>query len=57
MIADAVRSNLQWIGADWIAKDGAEQHEREIRMLDYACGPGNIANVRLSLGPSDSSSV
>ena len=47
MIADAVRSNLQWIGVDWVAKDGTEQNEKEIRMLDYACGPGNIAHVRL----------
>lgn len=47
MIADAVRSNLQWIGVHWVVKDGTEQNEKEIRMLDYACGPGNIANVRL----------
>lgn len=57
MIADAVRSNLQWIGVNWIAKDGAEKLEKEVRMLDYACGPGNIANVPLRLGPSDAFSI
>ncbi|MCJ1251090.1 hypothetical protein MMC30_008321 [Trapelia coarctata] len=45
MIADAVRSNLQWIGVEWVSKDGEGQNEKEVRMLDYACGPGNIANT------------
>ncbi|MCJ1391888.1 hypothetical protein MMC18_004755 [Xylographa bjoerkii] len=45
-IANGVEKNRDWIGVDWVNKDVSGHSGREVRMLDYACGPGNVASVR-----------
>lgn len=45
-ISNRVRENKEWIGVALMKKNAAELDNREVRMLDYACGPGNIASVR-----------
>ena len=45
VIARGVEENREWIGVDWVQKDASGRSDRELRMLDYACGPGNIASV------------
>ncbi|MCJ1381865.1 hypothetical protein MMC17_004977 [Xylographa soralifera] len=44
-IAAAIEENRDWIGVDWVKKDASGHSGREVRMLDYACGPGNIAST------------
>ncbi|MCJ1317020.1 hypothetical protein MMC15_002341 [Xylographa vitiligo] len=44
-IAAGVDANRDWIGVDWVQKDASGRSDRQVRMLDYACGPGNIASV------------
>ncbi|MCJ1432725.1 hypothetical protein MMC27_002082 [Xylographa pallens] len=44
-IAAGVEKNRDWIGVEWVKKDVAGHSGREVRMLDYACGPGNIAST------------
>jgi len=44
-IAAGVEENRGWIGVNWVEKDASGHSDREVRMLDYACGPGNIATT------------
>lgn len=46
-----VRANLDWIGVDFLDPSNASQVEgtdtpsRQVRVLDYACGPGTITDI------------
>ncbi|MCJ1474435.1 hypothetical protein MMC13_003093 [Lambiella insularis] len=44
-ISDAVKKNKDWIGLSFLDPDAAEHNDRRVRILDYACGPGNIASA------------
>ncbi|MCJ1398073.1 hypothetical protein MMC11_001270 [Xylographa trunciseda] len=44
-IAAGVEANREWIGVDWVQKDAAGHSDRAVRLLDYACGPGNVAST------------
>lgn len=39
--ADEIRARLDFVGIAW-----AGQRDREVRMLDYACGMGFLSRVR-----------
>ena len=42
VFTEEYRKRLDWYGVEW-AKEG---DGREVRMLDFACGPGMASNVR-----------
>ena len=42
-ITEELRTHLNWIGVPWIEN---EPSGRQVRMLDYACGPGMASKVR-----------
>lgn len=54
-LTDELHARLGWIGVDWVDEDlndGKEKMDalrtkREIKMLDYACGPGMMSRVSL----------
>lgn len=45
-ITAEIRSKLDFIGVDW-AKDDEKVGERQIRLLDYACGTGMVSRVSI----------
>lgn len=55
-VATALQARTEWIGAEWISpreqqqqqQPLGQQRQRDVRLLDYACGTGAIT---LALGP------
>lgn len=47
MMKEETLKHRLWITSKWT--DTAEGKEKEIRLLEYACGPGHITRVRFSL--------
>ena len=45
-INEELRAHLDWIGVPWVENRSSE---RQVRMLDYACGPGVASRVRETL--------
>jgi hypothetical protein len=45
MLSAAIYENLDWIGVAWAEKDDKGKSDREVRLLDYACGTGFITKV------------
>lgn len=48
-IVEKVRARLDFIGVDWVEEDegdGDYGTTKPVRLLDYACGTGNISRVR-----------
>lgn len=50
-LTEQIRNRLDWLGVKWASHDDSQKDGREVRLLDYACGTGMIARVRL-LTPS-----
>ncbi|KAI9721268.1 MAG: hypothetical protein M1812_002430 [Candelaria pacifica] len=52
-LLEEIRHRLDWIGVEWIDKSNANKPlnksertpERNVRVLDYACGPGNVSKA------------
>lgn len=40
-----IRDRVLFAGIDWAKLSGSIEVGREVRMLDYACGPGFLSNV------------
>ncbi|KAI9732039.1 MAG: hypothetical protein M1818_007634 [Claussenomyces sp. TS43310] len=56
-----IQSRKDWIGAQWVEEGdrsvddgpaGSSGETREVRLLDYACGPGMVSRVCFPLSPS-----
>lgn len=51
-----IRAERDFIGADWVDEDDEDDEDGEagttksVRLLDYACGTGNISRVRKEAG-------
>jgi 2-polyprenyl-3-methyl-5-hydroxy-6-metoxy-1,4-benzoquinol methylase len=43
--AEEMQAQIDWIGVEWAQ---ARHSDREVRMLDFACGPGMASDVRYS---------
>jgi 2-polyprenyl-3-methyl-5-hydroxy-6-metoxy-1,4-benzoquinol methylase len=41
ILAHTIRSKLDFVGVEWAKVPG----RKEVRMLDYACGPGFLSKV------------
>ena len=39
------RDHKEWIGVQWIENEGTEPCGRQVKLLDYACGPGVASRV------------
>ncbi|KAH9845939.1 putative methyltransferase [Teratosphaeria destructans] len=46
-VSEALQQRLHWLSVDWSTVESRRQG-REVRLLDYACGTGNIT---MALGP------
>jgi hypothetical protein len=45
-VADTIHSRLSFVGVEWVKTPDDMQTRKEVRMLDYACGPGFLSKVR-----------
>jgi hypothetical protein len=45
-LTKSLRDHHEWIGVDWITDEDRSSKLREVRLLDYACGPGFMTRVR-----------
>lgn len=63
-IARRIESKLDFIGVDWVEDDESDEDdkgkvhanpEKEVRLLDYACGTGSMS--RVSLPPHTSRAI
>jgi hypothetical protein len=48
-ILDHIRGRLDFIGVDWVDDDdddAEDDPDKSVRLLDYACGTGNVSRVR-----------
>ncbi|KAF2773682.1 S-adenosyl-L-methionine-dependent methyltransferase [Teratosphaeria nubilosa] len=46
-VSEALQQRLHWLGVDWSTVE-SRREGREVKLLDYACGTGNIT---MALGP------
>jgi hypothetical protein len=45
-VTDELRNRLDWIGIPFAnVGPNSNDHENEVRLLDYACGPGLMSRV------------
>lgn len=50
-VSKDLRNSLDFIGVDW--RKESSDTQKQVRLLDYACGPGTIARVSLSTSLSN----
>lgn len=47
-VTDALRARLDWVGIPF-TNVGSSSSDKEVRLLDYACGPGLMSRVSSSI--------
>lgn len=45
-IRDELMGRLDWLGVDWLNANAST--DREVKVLDYACGTGMVSEVTLN---------
>ena len=47
-----LQDRREWIGIDWVSDSSASTPAHEVRVLDYACGPGTVSEALLPYATS-----